>query len=61
MKRARADTANRSRLAGERQCCAGFDDFAEPLAPLGFNCKIDGFASNEIRAEPNREWREPAH
>jgi hypothetical protein len=29
-----ADTANRSRLAGERQCCAGFDDFAEPLAPL---------------------------
>ena len=24
-----ADTANRSRLAGERQCRAGFDDFAE--------------------------------
>jgi hypothetical protein len=61
MKRARPTPPIGRGSPGERQCCAGFDDFAEPLAPLGFNCKIDGFASNEIRAEPNREWREPAH
>jgi hypothetical protein len=55
-----ADTANRSRLAAERECCAGFDDFAEPLAPLGFNREIDGFAGNKIRAEPNCQRGEPA-
>lgn len=45
-----ANTANRPRLAAERQCCAAFDDFAKPLALHGFYGEIDGFAGDEIRA-----------
>ena len=55
-----ADTANRSRLAGKRQCCAGFDDLAEPLAPHCFNREIDGFAGDEIRAEADCQRSNPA-
>ena len=53
-----ADTADRPRLAGERERCSGLDDLSEAVAPHRLNGKIDGIAGSEIRPEPDCQWRE---
>jgi hypothetical protein len=54
------DPADRPRLALKRQRRACFNNSPEAVAPARLNCEIDILTGDEIRAEPDRQWRKTA-